>query len=289
MPKFGRNYRLSIEGMDGNIYIIQYPLTLQFAIRRANLASSNEGTFQVFNLGQNLRNKLFHDEFDYTHLRKIKLEAGYGDSLITCFNGNIKCYGSYRMEGGTNFITEVEAYDYGFAMYNAESYWNVGSITKNNVISRLMNDLTNYGVAMGQKSNFSGEYSKYAVAGKTWDRLKEETSGHCFIDNGTINCLLDDDTIVRGPTFTINSDSGLLGSPKKKDRLISVEMLFEPSVYIGQQLMLDSSSYQLFNGTYKVIGVDHVGIISGAVNGKCKTIINLYAHNKLLALQELEV
>ena len=66
MIKFGRNYALQVEASDSSMVTIEYPLTIEFAIRRANLASANQGTFRVYNLGQDARNKLFHDRIDYT-------------------------------------------------------------------------------------------------------------------------------------------------------------------------------------------------------------------------------
>jgi len=70
----------------------------------------------------------------------------------------------------------------------------------------------------------------------------------------------------------------LLGTPKKSQNRIIVEILFEPAITVGQQVELQSRTLpNEFNQSYKVLGIEHYGTISGAKGGKLKTVLSLDA------------
>jgi hypothetical protein len=283
MDKFQRNYRLEVQGGDGKVYVFNYPLTLQFSVQRAALASSNTATLKIYNLGQNTRNAIYKDVYDTETFRSVKLMAGYGDSLSEVLNGNVQEAKSYRESGSTNYITELNCFDWSFAMINAESDFTRVSALRSQIINLLVNDMVRTGVKRGVISNnFDSLDSatafpkRFIAKGNTWKLLNDATNNHCFIDNGAVNCLLDNDCFI-GDIPVIDSSTGLLSTPKKSDFMLKVDILFEPAVKIGQQVELISASESLYNGTYKVIGIGHNGVISGAVNGKCVTSLILNA------------
>ena len=281
MLKYSRNYQLTVEGGDGLMYQFNYPLTLEFYITRAALASANTANLRLYNLNKGTRKAIYKDIYSNVTgtFRSVKLLAGYGDNLYQILSGNIKEAKSFREEGSVNFITEIDAYDWSFAMVNSNSSWVSPSTSpdKNYIVGRLMDDLIagSPGLGKGFKSDFSGSYSRpFRADGNTWDILRGETNDHCFIDNGLIHCLLDDDC-YQGDINVINSTTGLLSTPKKSGFKLKVDVLFEPSMKIGQQVQLTSETDTWYNGTYKVVGIQHTGIISGAMNGKCKTSLEL--------------
>lgn len=53
-------------------------------------------------------------------------------------------------------------------------------------------------------------------------------------------------------------------------------MIFEPSIVLGQQLELESQQLPYLNQVYKVLGVSHDGIISGAKSGSMITRLELF-------------
>ena len=52
-------------------------------------------------------------------------------------------------------------------------------------------------------------------------------------------------------------------------------MIFEPRLQIGQFVEIESKTETIYNGTYKVVGIEHTGMISDAQSGQCKTKVRL--------------
>ena len=275
MDKFNRNYKLTIEtDTVGSTLVVAYPLTLEFSIRRECLSSAGTATFRIYNLGQVNRNKIFHPVTDPAW-RAIKLEAGYGDPLSVVFNGFIQEAKSYRPEGQVNFITEITGYDIGQAMQKTTSDWNYSA--PNNTFKYLINKIVteDLKLPLGSMGSFKGVYAlNGAFAKPAWEALKDVTDGDCYIDSGKVYCMKTNDAFD-GAIPLINSDSGLLGSPRVNGNWIVFDMIFEPRLQIGQKVSLQSQSATKLNGDYKVISLEHSGTISGAVSGKCKTTVTL--------------
>jgi hypothetical protein len=275
MLKFGRNYKLTIQIDDtGNVIEVAFPLTLDFLVSRANLSSAANATFRIYNLNPNRRQQVYKAPNDIALVRAIKLEAGYGDSLSTIFNGFIREAQSYRPEGTINFITEIAAYDYSLSMPTQKCNRNIPAPTtyKNIIDILILEDLK---ATIGAVGAFPELYpGNFTFCGNAWDALKLVTSDTCYIDNGKIFCLHDDEAI-EGAILEVSSESGLLGTPKLNGQWIVFDTLFEPGLQIGQILKLNSRTIPQWNGTYKVIGLDHNGTISGAVGGRCKTTVRV--------------
>ena len=221
--------------------------------------------------------------------------AGYGENLSQIFYGHIQEAMSYKEEGAVEFTTQIDAYDWSFAMVNANSSWtSIAPAPVQEVINRLTSDLiasnpTSGKLGIGSTSFFPGSYGRPKRAdGNTWEILREVTNDHCFIDNGLIHCLLDDDVFI-GDVTVINASTGLLSTPKKCEYKLKIDLLFEPGINVGQQVELVSATESLYNGLYKVIGVQHSGVISGAVNGKCRTSLVLHLGEKMLNIIQGEV
>ncbi len=113
------------------------------------------------------------------------------------------------------------------------------------------------------------------IAGNSSVVLQTETGDRSYVDLERAYCLADNDTIP-GDILEINSDTGLLGSPKREDTYMTLEILFEPRIKLGQAIHIVSRDNPRFDGVFKVGGFEHAGIISGAVGGKCKTKIQVY-------------
>lgn len=288
--KYGRDYTLTVfppydiagdgkpvpSGLPG--IEIKFPLTCEFSIQRNTFASSNQATFRIYNLAEETRNQLYKDKISGT-FQPIIFQAGYSSPLPIIFKGNIMEAKSYRAEGSVDFITEITAYDMGFAMQSAWTSQSFPSGTNQaSVIDYLINDLKKYFVDRGVVSDFSGStYDRQrSLFGRTWEVLQtEKGKGSCFIDNGKVNILKDGDAF-EGPISIISAETGMLGVPTKADDYVVVDVLFEPQLVCGQLVDLDSKSNPRFNARRQVLGIQHTGIISGAVNGKCRTKVTLY-------------
>lgn len=293
--KFQRTYQIQIQGLDGSIYSFgsesgkEPLLTLEFSVKRDILSSANTGSFRVKNLSPSLRNLIYKDYFDLANPKSLVVKAGYaGTPLSTIFNGIAQIVSSYREAGGVDFITEIEGHDYTMVMANSFSSWTIGSleapVNQAQIINRLINDLqvesqkSNLKLGLGVIADYTENRYGYTANDYTWNLLQIETNRGTYIDNGKIYCL-PNSMAFQGDVTVISSDTGLLGTPRKFQSYLIVEMLFEPSLTPGQQVYLDTnltpSLSSLYNGTYKVTAVQHSGVISNSVNGACKTTATL--------------
>lgn len=275
MDKFNRNYILLIEKRDGSLLTIKPPFTIEFDIHRNSFSSANAGQIRIYNLSLNNRSQLRKDQYDYSSeqaRRKIVLKAGYGDNLSLAFQGNITQAWSVRE--GVNMITQIESFDGGYAYVNAITGDQFPANTETrSIIDSFVQNLP--GIQPGAIGNYEGKITRgNSFNGNTTDLLSEITGEGFFIDNGKAHCLKDDECLA-GSIPIINAESGLLGTPILEQQFITFEMLFEPSLKIGQLIQLESQTATHFNGLHKVISLVHRGIISEAVSGNATTTVGL--------------
>ncbi len=87
-------------------------------------------------------------------------------------------------------------------------------------------DPTNIGGTLGIGAispQFNVPYNQnISLVGSTWDNLQKITNGQTYIDNGNVYCLAEND-VFEGDLTVIDSATGLLGTPKKADRLITID------------------------------------------------------------------
>lgn len=296
--KFQRTYRIEITGQDGVVYTIGDTgngnplLTLEFSVNRAVGATHQTGSFRIKNLNDRIRNAIYKDSQDTLPKfpRVLKVFAGYvGSPLATIFDGLAYTVSSQRPEGSTDWITEIEGNDFSTFLYPS-TYTNVtlsnpSGVTQQQILTQLVSDFQEKSRSAGVPFNgsfISPNYRqiygpKVSLSGWTIDYLNTYTDKTAFMDSGKIYCLLNNETIS-GSVTLISSETGLLGTPRKFDTRLIVDMIFEPGLIPSQQVFLDTTTVNGFsrlnsedNKTYKVVGINHSGVISSSENGKCKT------------------
>jgi hypothetical protein len=278
MNKFGRNYLLTFQNDVGTLLsTVTLPLTVEFDITRNTLASANVCQIRLYNLSKQLRNLIRHNRNDYGNYKSVLLQAGYGSliGLPIIFSGNITA--AWSMREGVNFITQIECYDGGYAISNgATNITFPAGTAQQTVIETLAASLPN--VTTGMIGTFPGTLSRAATySGNTADILRGLTGGAFFIDKQVVNALGTTAVIPSvGPQLVINSQSGLLGTPMLENGIVHFDILFEPTLQVGTQITLASSTEIGFNGDYKVTAVKHRGMISSAVCGTVVTTGEFY-------------
>lgn len=238
-------------------------LTIEFEIERAFISGSQNGTFRILNLGEHTRNLLQRDPFATGVVRAIQFRAGYASFPIAlCFNGTVLSATSYRR--GVDVVTEITAFDGGAAMalgFTAASIAAGASVRDTIVFLARSLPATTGAPLVGDFPTKS--LRSQALFGNTWSVLLQQAGSNgsnlATIDNGQVKVLNLNEAIAAAIPL-INSDSGLLGSPRRTPTTIEFDMLFEPRLTLGQILELESSSNRLLNGTYKVAGFNHSGV-----------------------------
>lgn len=271
MYKFGRNYQLEVQMQTGELLVIGLPFTIEFDITRKTLGDANVGQVRIYNLSPLHREQIRFNVYEYGSYRQIRLKAGYGTSLTTIFQGNMNVAWSVRE--GVNFITQIECYDGGYAYVNGVTNRSFPAGTPKNVeIATIMQDLPHTTVGTIGPS-YNGVLSRTNVySGNTANILSDITGGGFFIDNGVANALGTNEYVIQlDQTTLINSSTGLLGTPVLEQDTVRFDMLFEPTLNIGQKIKLESLGENSFNNEYKVTGVKHRGMISQSVAGSVIT------------------
>lgn len=277
MDKRQRNYVLEVETIQGTTLIIRPPFSIEFDVDRNDLSSTNVGLIRIYNLSEQHRKSLAKNQYDGDALRRVKLSAGYGanaKNLPVILNGNIVIARSWRE--GVNFITELSCFDAGYAAQNAHSAkeYPEGTAIKS-IITDLLGDLKKFNVTVGAIGDFPGVTTRASVYnGSTYQLLRELTGGQFFIDNNVAHCLKDNESI-QFQTLEITSDSGLLGTPIREELFFRFDMIFEPKLFLFQQILLHSSTGQNFNGVCKIVGLQHKGMISETVGGSVISSVKL--------------
>ncbi len=282
MKKFQRNFQLIIQVSDsGETITITDPITLRFYISHKTMAAVNNAQISVLNLGLQKRLQIQKDRYEASKYRSIELRAGYDHTYTQIFKGNIQMAQSGKRGGETEICTDIEAFDGGYAMINSRTGGTNRSYGANTPRSTIIKDLCSdlIGIKTGAiaTQSFPGQCLRGRVLnGPTQDLLKQETNNHFFIHNEKVFCLTNNDAI-EGSIRLISSGTGLLGTPRRQGALLLVDILFEPNLTIGQVVDLESQVNPVYNGTYKVMGLEHRGVISAAEGGQCITTVSLWA------------
>lgn len=304
--KWGRYYSLQIETQDeevvevgdtvkatGNLAInnvtITSPITLKFDITRHNLADANHASFEIYNLSEATRNKIFKDPWAGADKRAIQLTAGYQregekDAIIgMIFNGEMRSALSFRR--GTEWITEIEAFNGAFAVANgtvAESF--AAGTPVGDIMRKLVASMP--GVKSLVASENESKIKRAAtLAGNAAQLLQEIINGKFTIDGDTA-FVLQEFECINGDIQVINSESGLIGAPRRAKNFIELDMFFEPRLKVNQWVRLESKNIsaavggvpqaaKTMQGEYKVVGITHRGTISDAVCEDLITTVSL--------------
>jgi hypothetical protein len=286
MDKLNRRYRLLIDvGTDSKPEVVEItdPLTIDFIINRGIFSSLNTGMFKIYNLASTTRTKIFQDLYrlkgDSLLYKGITLQAGY-NQLSTIFKGNLLQSFSFRK--GADIIQQIEALDGIFGQQNSFTNLTLGKgATFNEALDKVSKDFVN--LDRGVFSSFDKVFKKpFSLFGDSLGEIKKFMKGEAevFVDNEKVSVLKRNEGVV-GQIQLINSETGLLGTPIRRNTFLEVEMIFEPRLTIGQFVEIKSSVNPVYDGQYKIVGITHAGTISGAVSGNSKTKLQLFIGTEL--------
>lgn len=288
--KFNRRFKLTYQINDEEALIVRSPLTIEFDIQRNTASSLNSAVIKIYNLSLKNRNLLFKSRTslnDLTDRKYVILQAGYETALnkdsemSVIFQGYILEADSYRE--GTNIITYISAQDGGIGVYNSTiSKTFAGGLSLVNLFKQVASEIQD--VTIGKVGNIEGNIKTSATLnGNAFYLLTNRYfSEKVFIDLGKINLMNLDEYIKTPFVPLITTKSGLVGTPRRQGNIVDISLMFEPRIQIQQLIEIKSSVNPIWDGQYKVIGLKHQGIISGAVGGDLITNLQLFIGDKLL-------
>lgn len=274
--KFQCHYKLTLQWNDNGqdyIAVVTDPVSIQFQVSKALFQSTNTATITIYNLDGSTRESIYQDRliFETNKRKMLTLEAGYGDTLtMVCLGYIQQCY-SERI--GTDFITTIEVLDPDILSEYTSVTFEAGTSFEE-AYNYLASQLPS--LKIGELGQLKGEFKTPVIFdGNAFVAINKLTGGHTFIDNGVINTLNDNETLSNYDAYLIASETGLLGTPKRYDAVLEINMLFEPTIRIGQMVEIQSETQSRFNGQYKVLGYTHQCTISEAECGNRTTTLQL--------------
>lgn len=255
----------------GGQIIVTPPFTIQFSINRNAQATLNTMSLRIYNLSAYNRNRIRQDRYNINPKHLVKLEAGY-DNLFTIFNGIIMQADSQRE--GTDIVTTIISQDGGYDVPNIQISTTIAAGTPIADVFKLM--VGNFpNLTLGAIGEFDGKFNRSVVLdGNLYEKLKTYAPAKIFIDKQKI-FLLNNNEVIAGEIPVIDSSTGLLQTPRRLDAYLTLQTVFEPRVTVGQVLELHSSVEPVYDGQYKVVGVNHQGVISASVGADLQSTFNL--------------
>lgn len=286
MKKWIRNYRAEFligkmnenrEFVQEDAVTIEYPVSCSLEIDLGALASNGcRGAFQFYNLPPDIRTRLWLDLWEIGKKTIIvKFCAGYQNVMPLVFQGSLMECTSQKPGEAVDWITSM----WGYVSTILEGYTFLNqTASKGTKIEDILDGILKKvpDIKLGYVSpSIPPLYRNRTFIGQTLDLLGREYGGYdIVIDKGELS-IVDKGEVLPGDILVITAESGLLGSPRRSNVFVEVDMLFEPGLKIVQAVELLSDSMPQYNNLYKVIRLQHKGMISPVNCGKLITTVTL--------------
>ena len=260
--------------------VFEDPLKIEFTASKKALANSDMAEITIWNLSPELETKLIMEGAELT------LEAGYVDGNYgVIFRGNI--IQSLRgKSNGTDFFLK-------FICLSEDHFWNAGFVNgvvavnsrrKEIVQQILRSNYTNSGFQVEDLEDINVN----AVDGSstTLERPKilfgnprelirnaaKMSNVSPYIDDGKMKFLSFNEDIPKS-IHSVNINTGMIGSPTQVNEYVTVRVLMNSSIKIGDYIHIDNSRVLIqqmrdikdipylldADGIYKVVGITYDG------------------------------
>ena len=268
---------------------VSFPLTAEFSIGRSISTLSNTARVMLYGLDETKRRMLYKDRDDWKKYIYMQIYAGYNEANSMIYSGSIQeCY-SFRNGGETEYKTFIDscdaAMDYLLGRVSVSLAAGTDIQTDLNTLGSSLIDLSlgvvSPYIVFPKKDRAFNETGKpiKILRDITTVKVDEDKSPQqtASVDLGVINFLRQNyDVIQNFGILEVDCNTGLLGTPKRKNTLLSVDLIFEPAARLNQLAILNSETSPFLNAGFKIMGVSHNGIISGAKCGSMITTLDLF-------------
>lgn len=283
--KFQRDYILQIQSNrdPDQFFYLKPPLTLHFDISRSTLTSANFARLSVINLAPDTRAAIFHDRMRITanDYQKMALYAGYETTEKNLvFLGNV--FEATSQKNGTDWRTDMNGFDGGVGLLSGHiALTTPAGWTMEQVLKKLTGAMDF--VSFGAVGNMVVKNSRaVSMSGAPWEIFQRLVGdGLAFCDNGNVYALMENEYLVKpGMEEYVYGPDNIIGSPRRGDATVEVDVVFEPGVFIGMPISLRSLE-PVYNGRYQLRAIRHRGTISGAVGENAITTLTLFKNKTM--------
>lgn len=274
--KFNREYTLTYipatrEGRPSDTQlVITNPITINFNVKRDIFSAVNTLELDIYNLSKENRDFMYQDL--QSQRAYCYLEAGYkGWAKSLIFSGNV--WNTLSKREGVNAITHITAMD-GYNALQAE-------VNQTLDAGATVEDIVKIGQRTMQLDEGVYSFKNYKfvrpveLQGNAFYVINKYVGRNAYIDLGKLN-IQDTNEVFEGEVLVIDDETGLIGTPERSLEFLTVKMIFEPRIQVGQLIELRSSFEPRYNGQYKVYGISHNGMISDSMAGQAITTLQLW-------------
>lgn len=300
-----RYFLCEVQNSDNSMLSIGSPLRAEISIVKTIRGSLNTAEINITNIEPQTRRQIEVDRYQTQNplsfgssnnatqklnplYRRIKIYAGYttpqnyNQPPPLIFQGNILEAKTIK-PNTTEPTLQIQAQDGIFGYVNSYSNVSISEPTNSQfVIRQLLSQMKN--VEMGYVSKIPSKdlprgYASNAQAFKELQTLAsinpvENSGADVFIDNEKLNILGSSEAFLNPSIALLNED--FLETPEATQTSITIKVLFNPNIQLGQELEIMSSYNTWMNGVYKVCTIEHIGVFSATSAEPCHTIIQLW-------------
>lgn len=244
--RFNRDYKLIITTPNQTI-TIQPPIHISFQAEKSiNTFGLNRLNLQVFNLSEGKRNQLVKDA-EETKTIKVELFAGYVGNIKKIFQGQV--HKAYPDRNGANLVSYLECIDGLLDVKN--SFTSANATTKKQAIQIIVSNMPN--TEIGKITEPNKIYRNKIIMGNSYEEIKKllQPDELMYIDDDKLYIIKDTEVSDKYAPL-INSDTGLIGVPRRENQIVEIETLMNPSIKIGGSARLESIYAPYLNGNYRV-------------------------------------
>ncbi len=215
----------------------QFKVTFQ--VRRGDSQTPNSCDLRIYNLAASTVNRI-QNEFT-----QISLSAGYPGNMGLIFTGTIKQVRKGRIDAKDNYV-DVTAADgdeaYNFAPISLSL--RAGSKPADHV-QAFLSTMGSYDITKGYQPQFSsnGLPRGRVYYGLARDELRDFADANDVtwsIQDGALTFIPLNSSIPSGTVPIISSSTGMIGVPEVTQNGISVRVLLNPTLKIGQLIQIQA-------------------------------------------------
>lgn len=308
-PKYKRTYTLyyRYDAYNNKWLRVTLPVSIDFDISRNNLSSTNNATFTLYNLSQQVRDLMYRDPLDVGRPFNPKetgfIEISNKDKRITENMGNMKdedisklrnyievwmgyesigieymvfagaVLSAFSYKQGVDYLTEISAYS--INLRDPQTYYSYvakAGTTKGSAIRYIATQLAGiHEIHIDPEIDNEVLEEDTVMMGTAEEIISKYMGYKPFVDNYNL-AIFSDKSILKDKPLIIDQNSGLLASPRRTQNGVSISMLFEPLLQVGLPVQLNAEIEATYNDTlFAVTGFKHSGSISTVKDSKTIT------------------